>query len=358
MYLDEAFDRGSDAAHRAERPIPQGEVSARLVFQAGFGMMAAALVILAVATDAATFVAGLVLAGLVLVYDVSHKGNRFAPAISIASMGLARVAVYGVAAEARPGETFAPPVVVGAAFLFLYLVMLSMIARQETTDPKRPRLVGRLIAGISLVDGVQLLAVGQPWVALGGMGAFFLTLSLQKARRRNVRPLREEVKEHGLLHVDGVDSRRAGASNSLVMKSRPSSGASVRRPCEALSRATRRAARRRAARGSRACGPPSSVAPIFSLGNAGPDRGRARRGRSQLDGACRRCARSPARGRRRASRGTRTSGHAWSRRRAHPSAGDRGRARAFRPRPRHSRRPPARAPAARTPRRRARDVLT
>jgi 4-hydroxybenzoate polyprenyltransferase len=175
MYLDDAFDRGRDAAHRAERPIPQGEVSARLVFQMGFAMMAAALVILAVATNAATFVAGLVLAGLILLYDVSHKRNRFATAV----MGLGRVAVYGVAASAS-GWTFAPPVIFGAAFLFLYLVMLSMIARQETTNPKRPRLVSRLIAGISLVDGVQLLAVGQPWVALGCAGAFFLTLRLQR----------------------------------------------------------------------------------------------------------------------------------------------------------------------------------
>ncbi len=175
MYLNDAFDHGWDAQHRAERPIPAGEVPARLVFQAGFGMMAAALVILAVATNARTLVAGLVLAGLILLYDVSHKGNRLAPAI----MGLCRVSVYAVAASAT-GTTFTPPVVVGAFFLFSYLVMLSTIARQETTDPKLPRLVSRLIAGISLVDGVQLLVVGEPWVALGCVGAFALTLRLQR----------------------------------------------------------------------------------------------------------------------------------------------------------------------------------
>jgi hypothetical protein len=65
-------------------------------------------------------------------------------------------------------------------FLFLYLVMLTMIARQETTDPRLPRLVARLIAGISLVDGAQLLAMGHPWVALACVGAFALTLALQK----------------------------------------------------------------------------------------------------------------------------------------------------------------------------------
>jgi hypothetical protein len=59
-------------------------------------------------------------------------------------------------------------------------VFLSSIARRETTDPKLPRLVGRLIAGISLVDGAQLLVIGQEWLALACVGAFALTLRLQK----------------------------------------------------------------------------------------------------------------------------------------------------------------------------------
>ena len=175
MYLNDAFDRRWDAEHRPERPIPAGEVSARLVFQVGVGMMAAALIVLAVAAGSRALVAGGVLAGLIVLYDASHKGSRFAPAI----MGLCRVAVYGVAATAA-GRTFAPPVVAGAAFLFCYLVLLSSIARRETSDPKLPRLVGRLIAGISLVDGAQLLAVGEPWLALACVGAFFLTLRWQR----------------------------------------------------------------------------------------------------------------------------------------------------------------------------------
>jgi 4-hydroxybenzoate polyprenyltransferase len=175
MYLNDAFDRRWDAEHRPERPIPAGEVSARAVFQAGFGMMGAALVVLGAATTSRALVAGLVLAGLILLYDVSHKSNRFAPAV----MGLCRVAVYFVAASAA-GTALSPPLLVGAVFLFAYLVLLSSIARTETKDPKIPRLVGRLIAGIALVDGAQLLAIGHPWIALACVGAFALTLRLQK----------------------------------------------------------------------------------------------------------------------------------------------------------------------------------
>jgi len=59
-------------------------------------------------------------------------------------------------------------------------VMLSTIAREETTNPKLRRLVARLIAGISLVDGAQLLVIGHAWAALACLGAFVLTLALQK----------------------------------------------------------------------------------------------------------------------------------------------------------------------------------
>jgi 4-hydroxybenzoate polyprenyltransferase len=178
MFLNDAFDVRWDAQHRPERPIPAGEVPLATVFRAGFGMMAAALVVLGVAVSAQALFAGVVLAVLILVYDMSHKGNPIAPVV----MGLCRVAAYGVAAAAA-GAPFAPPVVIGAAFLFFYLVMLSIIARQETKDPKDPkvpRLVSRLIAGISLVDGLQLLVVGHPLAALLCVGAFVLTLRLQR----------------------------------------------------------------------------------------------------------------------------------------------------------------------------------
>jgi 4-hydroxybenzoate polyprenyltransferase len=173
-YLNDAFDARWDAENRPRRPIPAGEVSVRTVFRAGFGMMGAGLALLAATTNGRTFVAGLALAILILLYDTSHKDNRYAPVI----MGLCRVAVYAVAASAS-GALLAPPVLVGSVMLFGYLVLLSAFAAQETKDPMVPRLVGRLVAGISLVDGAQLLAIGHPWAALGCAGAFLLTLGLQ-----------------------------------------------------------------------------------------------------------------------------------------------------------------------------------
>lgn len=176
MFLNDAFDHRWDAQHRAERPIPAGEVEARTVFLAGFGMMAAALVVLLVGPGGArTFVAGLGLAGLIVLYDVSHKRNPIAPVV----MGLCRVAVYVVAARAV-SPRFAPPIYGGAAFLLLYLVLVTLIARDETKNPKTPRLVSRLIAGICLVDGAQIFVLGAPWIAALCAVGFVLTLRLQR----------------------------------------------------------------------------------------------------------------------------------------------------------------------------------
>jgi hypothetical protein len=54
------------------------------------------------------------------------------------------------------------------------------VARQEAKNPKLRGRVGLLIAGISLIDGLQLLALFHPWLALGCVGAFGLTLLLQR----------------------------------------------------------------------------------------------------------------------------------------------------------------------------------
>jgi 4-hydroxybenzoate polyprenyltransferase len=176
MFLNDAFDHKWDALHRPERPIPAGEVDARAVFTAGFGMMGAALVVLLVGPGGGrAFVAGLVLASLIVLHAASHKRNPLAPVV----MGLCRVAVYFVAARAVTA-TPAPPLYVGAAFLLFYLVMLTLVARGEGQNPKRSQIVSRLVAGICLVDGVQLLVMYHPVLAGVCVVGFVLTLRLQR----------------------------------------------------------------------------------------------------------------------------------------------------------------------------------
>ena len=49
MYLNDAFDARIDAKERPERPIPAGRVTSGEVYLAGFGMLAAGLVLLGIA---------------------------------------------------------------------------------------------------------------------------------------------------------------------------------------------------------------------------------------------------------------------------------------------------------------------
>lgn len=233
MYLNDAFDRQFDARHRPERPIPSGAVSARTVFTAGFGMLAAGVALLAWlgfgparGTGWPPFAAGVALAAAIVWYDLHHKGNPASPLL----MGLCRALVYVAAAcvvVARPPVA----VFVGALLLLSYLIGLTYVARQEhlgrvanlwpllflalplawtaraaveggfvavlwlllaawllyalsflwrrrTGDV--PRAVGHLIAGICLWDALVIVDAGQPALAGLALGLFGLTLLLQR----------------------------------------------------------------------------------------------------------------------------------------------------------------------------------
>jgi 4-hydroxybenzoate polyprenyltransferase len=175
MYLNDAFDHRWDAQHRPERPIPAGEVSASAVFRAGFGMMAAGLLVLLLGPGRQAALAGAGLGVCILIYDTSHKSNPFAPVV----MGLCRVFVYVIGALSVSPQ-LGSGVVAGAIVLCAYLVALTAIARHETRNPRLPALVGALIAGICLVDAAMLLFSGHPLVAAVAALGFPLTRRLQR----------------------------------------------------------------------------------------------------------------------------------------------------------------------------------
>jgi 4-hydroxybenzoate polyprenyltransferase len=233
MYLNDAFDRDFDARHRPERPIPSGAVSAQTVFTAGFGMLAAGVVLLTwlgfgpvQGTGWPPAAAGIALAGAIVWYDLHHKDNAASPLL----MGLCRALVYVAAACVVVAR---PPVAVyaGALMLLSYLIGLTYVARQEHLGRVAnlwpllflalplawtvraaleggfvavlwlllaawllyalsflrrrragdvPRAVGHLIAGICLWDALVIAAAGQPALAGLALGLFGITLVLQR----------------------------------------------------------------------------------------------------------------------------------------------------------------------------------
>lgn len=227
MYLNDGFDAGWDATHRSDRPIPAGLVSKRTVLLAGFGMLAAALAVLAVFTRPAAVLAGAALMALVVAYDMFHKGNPVAPVL----MGLCRAGVYMTGAVAATGRPSQVALLAGAG-LASYVIGLSFVARQELkprldrlwplafllppivhavlhglharggyvaagvflgwtaaavsylrglrAKPDVPRAVVSLIAGIALHDAVLLAAFSGAPAMVAALAAFALTVALQR----------------------------------------------------------------------------------------------------------------------------------------------------------------------------------
>jgi hypothetical protein len=233
MFLNDAFDREFDAQHRPDRPIPSGQVSAQQVFTVGFGLLAVGTILVMIASRGAdgvpawrALVAALALSAFIVHYDAHHKGNVLSPLV----MGLCRVCVYLTAAYSiaivLPGTVW-----LAAIALLCHLIGLTYIAKQEHLDRigalwplgflavpvvygallagsmpmawipwilyvgvmafalqrlrRRargdvPRAVVTLIAGMSLLDAIVLAGDGRALAAGVAVGAFVLTLMLQR----------------------------------------------------------------------------------------------------------------------------------------------------------------------------------
>ena len=233
MFLNDALDARFDARFRPERPIPSGALTRREVLLAGTTQLAVALLLLILSTrlggsgsTAETAVWGVVLGTLIVYYDARHRDGPGGPLV----MGLCRLAVYGAsAAVARTALSTA--VMVPALVLAVYVAGLTIIATNENVPSlpgrwpvvfmsvapvyavvgtaatgsgsvfgllflawvvfaARPLVRGaspnvrvavvQLIAGIAIFDGAVIAAYGRIEVAAVAVGAFVLTLVLQR----------------------------------------------------------------------------------------------------------------------------------------------------------------------------------
>jgi len=224
MWLNDAFDAEIDARERANRPIPNGEISRQTVFVGGFAMLAAGCLV-AMTLGLAALGAGIALALAVILYDWLHKRTILSPVI----MGSTRFFSYMLAALAV-GEIGAAALL-GGLGLFAYIIGLTYAAKQEAYDRigaawplavlalpllyvllsgianpmslvflaalagvvafalhrlfRRakgdvPKAVVTLIAGVSLYDAALVASTGDIVLAFIAAGGFVLTLALQR----------------------------------------------------------------------------------------------------------------------------------------------------------------------------------
>ena len=125
MVLNDVFDLEIDRRQRPERPLPSGRVSVPAAVTAVVFLFVAGEILLFLEGWEDT-VAGLVLIGLIVLYDAWHKGNPLSPLL----MGACRAMVYVVAGLAIAGALNAA-LWGAAAVLLVYLVGLTQVAKAE-----------------------------------------------------------------------------------------------------------------------------------------------------------------------------------------------------------------------------------
>jgi 4-hydroxybenzoate polyprenyltransferase len=128
MYLNDFFDRAVDARERPGRPIHAGGIRAGTVSWIGFGLLATGIALMIpFGLVAATW--GALLAAVIVLYDVWHKGNAFSPLV----MGLCRALVYigtGVAVSGSVSHA----IIAGAIALASHVAGIAYAAKQESLD--------------------------------------------------------------------------------------------------------------------------------------------------------------------------------------------------------------------------------
>lgn len=157
MYLNDFFDREVDARERPDRPIQAGEIGAGSVGAIGFALLAAGVLLIAPFGLLPMLVAAL-LAAMIVLYDVWHKGNPLSPLV----MGSCRALVYLGAGAVVAGE-IAGALAIAALALASHVAGLTYAAKQEhlgTLDHLWPLLMLGLplIIAFPADDGLVALA--------------------------------------------------------------------------------------------------------------------------------------------------------------------------------------------------------
>ncbi len=175
MCFNDLCDTQFDCAHRPFRPIPSKRISpgvagffTLVLFGGGVSLLGA---------FPGAFYGGLVLLAVIVLYDVFHKRN----AASVLLMAGCRFMVFFVSAVAVSGAA-GPYVLLAGAVQFVYIVLLSLISRHESRFQRKLSFpsIPKLLAGISLLDGIMMALLASPAWLLAGIGGFMLNNAGQK----------------------------------------------------------------------------------------------------------------------------------------------------------------------------------
>lgn len=163
MYLNDILDYEIDRQQRSERPLPSGAIAKSEAWVVTVALFVVGLALLAVA-GTRPLIAGVVLIGAIALYDAWHKGNAIGPFI----MGLTRVLVYVVAFLAFSSDV-SWRLAIWCAVMLFYIAGLTSIAKTE----HGPSLT-RYWPVVSLFPAVIVAIVDKPSVWTFGVGIVFI----------------------------------------------------------------------------------------------------------------------------------------------------------------------------------------
>lgn len=194
MFLNDAFDAEYDREHQPFRPIPSGEIGRASVFVTGFALLAFSfacfcLVQIDFFESVSRGTSGFflhfrphflpmaaVLFGSIVVYDWIHK--KFA--LSALFMAAARAGLI-LTIVSTMQSVLLIPALIASGLHFFYVCCLTLVARAESRVPLFQGKIPYLIAGISGVDALLILAFKQDLIMATICACLVpLTLGLQK----------------------------------------------------------------------------------------------------------------------------------------------------------------------------------
>lgn len=170
MALNDVVDYRIDMRQRPERPIPSGRIPLWAAAGVAFACLAAGAGLTAFAGRPAVWFA-MALVAVIVVYDVVHKRT----AASVVLMGACRGLVYLTAAAAVCWPLEWPVAMILTAAITVYVALVTLLARAEVATPRIRSVVGRWLAGISLVDAICLALLGHPGLAVAAVGCLVVT---------------------------------------------------------------------------------------------------------------------------------------------------------------------------------------
>ncbi len=153
--LNDVFDAGFDRKHRPERAIPRGLIARATAGLVGGLQLALGLGLLVFLGASPLAAAGL--GAVILLYDWLHK--RWTGSVLL--MAGCRV-MLAVTLATLPGQTMTSTFIAWLVALFVYIVVLSLLARREyhpgAPAEKLAKIVRKMLAFIPFVDALALLA--------------------------------------------------------------------------------------------------------------------------------------------------------------------------------------------------------